>query len=168
MKRPRAISLWLSVIAGLLVTVSGLSATAQASQPQDLAAVRAATSQFHRVGEAQARGYQAFLGCLEQPGVGGMGYHYVNFSIVDLVVDPLAPESMVYAPGPAGQLQLAAVEYIVPADDWDATHADPPSLFGETFERNNTFGIYALHAWVWQHNTLGLFADWNPAVSCRN
>ncbi len=23
-----------------------------------------------------------------------------------------------------------------------------------------------MHAWVWKHNPSGMFADWNPNVSC--
>ena len=103
---------------------------------------------------------------MELPEVGGMGRHYVNFGIVDLTVDPLAPEAMVYAPGPRGQLQLGAVEYVVPADAWDAEHDQPPTLFGETFSRNEDLGIYALHAWIWKHNSLGMLEPWNPTVSC--
>jgi hypothetical protein len=26
--------------------------------------------------------------------------------------------------------------------------------------------FYALHVWVWHHNPLGLFANWNPLVEC--
>lgn len=74
---------------------------------------------------------------------------------------------MVYAPGPNGQLQLGAVEYIVPAAAWDAAHSQPPTLFGRTFELNQAFGVYALHAWIWKHNRLGMFSDWNPALSCK-
>ncbi len=157
------------MIATMLVTISlAGSATAALASGEELGAVRTATARFQRVEVAQANGYRAFLGCLQLPGVGGMGYHYVNFGIVDLTIDALAPESMVYAPGPNGQLQLAAVEYIVPAAAWDAQNRNPPTLFGQTFERINAFGIYALHAWVWKANTLGMFADWNPTVSCGN
>ena len=152
----------------VLMIAFGSAASVWASGQSELAAVRAATAQFQRVEAAEAAGYEAFLGCLELPGVGGMGYHYVNFGIVDLTVNATAPESMVYAPGPNGQMQLAAVEYIVPAAAWDAQNSEPPSLFGQTFHLNETFGIYALHAWVWKHNSLGIFADWNPAVSCGN
>jgi hypothetical protein len=133
-----------------------------------MAEVRAATSRYHRVDTARAEGFEPFLPCMEMPGVGGMGYHYVNFGIVDLTIDPLAPEAVVYAPGPQGQLQLGAVEYIVPIDAWDAENANPPVLFARRFERNESLGVYALHAWVWKNNSLGLLASWNPTVSCSN
>src|SRR5687767_7185230 len=108
---------YLPAIAALLVVAIGSAVTVSAAGSQELAEVRAATARYQNVATAEAVGYVPFLGCLEQPGVGGMGYHYVNFNIVDLTVDASAPESMVYAPGPQGQLQLGAVEYIVPADD---------------------------------------------------
>ena len=25
---------------------------------------------------------------------------------------------------------------------------------------------YIAHAWIWKHNPAGMFADWNPEVSC--
>ena len=27
-------------------------------------------------------------------------------------------------------------------------------------------GFYTLHAWIWQYNPAGLFAHWNPNVTC--
>jgi hypothetical protein len=73
----------------------------------DIREVRRATSQFHRTEAAQAAGYDLVPGldhCFENPGVGGMGFHYINVDILDLILDPLQPEAMVYAPGPNGQL----------------------------------------------------------------
>lgn len=135
---------------------------------QGMSDVRSATSRFHRVEVAEEAGYEEFLDCFYNPGVGGMGYHYVNFGILDLELDPAAPEAMVYAPGPDGQLQLGAVEYLVPIAEWDPGHSDPPTLFGQTFERNETLGVYALHAWGWKNNPSGIFEGWNPTVSCRS
>ena len=153
----------------LLAAPLGFALTGQAGSAaaaNDIAAVRAATARFQRVEVAQSEGYGPFLDCFERPGVGGMGYHYVNFEIVDLTIDPLEPEAMVYAPGPQGQLKLGAVEYIVPIDAWDEEYDQPPSLFGLTFSRNETLGVYTLHLWAWKHNSLGIFNDWNPDVSC--
>jgi hypothetical protein len=160
------------ILGAMLVLVAlafGPGTSVWAGVESELAAVRVATSQFHRVEAAADAGYVPSAGCVELPGVGGMGFHYVNFGIRDLTVDGLAPEAMVYAPGPNGQLQLAAVEYMVyPADAWDAQNPEPPSLFGQTFHRNQPRNRYDLHAWIWNHNSLGMFEDWNPAVSCSN
>jgi hypothetical protein len=27
-------------------------------------------------------------------------------------------------------------------------------------------GFYILHAWIWQTNPSGMFAHWNPEVTC--
>jgi hypothetical protein len=132
--------------------------------------VRDATEDFHSIRAAQAAGYNLVPGldyCFDNPGVGGMGFHYINVSLLDTVLDPLKPEALVYAPGNRGKLRLAAVEYIVPIAAWDAANSQPPRLFGRTYERNTTLGVYALHAWIWKHNSLGMFSDWNPKVSCK-
>jgi hypothetical protein len=135
----------------------------------DLARVRNATARFHNLRAAMAAGYNLVPGldfCFDNPPVGGMGFHYINTALLDTNVDPLMPEAMVYAPGPNGKFQLGAVEYIVPAAAWDAANSQPPTLFGRTFELNQALGVYALHAWIWSHNSLGMFNDWNPKVSC--
>jgi len=33
---------------------------------------------------------------------------------------------------------------------------------------NPVLNWYVEHAWVWTHNSAGMFADWNPDVSCRS
>ncbi len=82
------------------------------------------------------------------------------------------PEALVYAPNAAGQLKLAALEYVVIKDAWDATHASRPSLFGRSFDLTpfpNRFGLpafYSLDAWVWEPNSDGLLEPWNPRVHC--
>lgn len=94
-----------------------------------------------------------------------MGYHYINTDILDLKVDLLHPEAMVYVPSPDG-LQLGAVEYIVPAEAWDEEHKQLPKLLGQTFHLNETLGVYVLHACIWKNNSSGVFEDWNPRISC--
>ncbi len=159
---------WLLLIP-LAALVAGGAAVAVARAGDDLAPVRRATAGFHRTEAAQAAGYDLVEGldyCFESEGVGGMGFHYINAGI-DLTVDPLQPEAMVYAPGPDGQLQLGAVEYIVPQADWDAAgNTEPPSVLGQSFHLNDDLDVYVLHAWIWRNNPSGTFADYNPEVSC--
>ena len=63
---------------------------------------------------------------------------------------------------------LGAVEYIVPAAEWDATgNTEPPSVLGQSFHLNSDLGVYILHAWIFRHNSAGIFEDWNPNVSCQ-
>lgn len=159
------------ILSGLIAILALVFASsALASTQSDLAKLRQATAQFHRPEVAKAAGYDLRPGldhCFNNPGVGAMGFHYIDTSILDLTVDLLHPEAMVYVPSPNG-LQLGAVEYIVPAEPWDEEYgADaPPQLLGETFELNEALGVYVLHAWIWKNNPTGIFKGWNPNVSC--
>ena len=133
----------------------------------ELAALRSATAAFHRLERAAEAGWSdEITGCLSSPD-GAMGYHYMNFGeLLDGgTVDPLRPEALVYAPDATGAPRLVAVEYVILESDLPAT-APAPELFGQPFHFNPAFGVWALHAWVWKHNPAGMFADWNPRVSC--
>jgi len=159
-------TLIVSVVIAILALV--LVSAVQASTQSDLAKVREATAEFHRPEAAQAAGYDLVPGldhCFNKPGVGAMGYHYINTTILDLTIDLLNPEAMVYTPSPNG-LQLGAVEYIVPAAPWDEANSEPPQLMGQSFHLNTNLGVYVLHTWVWKNNPSGMFDDWNPNVSC--
>ena len=147
------------------------SASVSAQDARDNALVeqlRRATSTFHSIDAAAAAGWDvALTGCVSNPdpAVGAMGYHYVNEDIFfDGTVDPLRPELLVYAPNAAGELKLVAVEYLV----FTAANPTPPQLFGQTFHLNPAINGWVLHAWVWEHNPSGLFADFNPKVSCSS
>ena len=107
------------------------------------------------------------------PGAGTMGVYRVNGGLAgDAVIDPLAPEAVVYRPDRRGVDHLVAVEDIVFESVWDAEHDAPPSLFVHTFDFTpspNRFGLpafYSLHEWVWQHHPAGTVAVFNPAVHC--
>ena len=131
---------------------------------RQLAALRNATATFHDTTKAIAAGYTTpVTGCMSSA-LGGMGVHWADLSRFDATVEPLRPEILVYAPKPNGELQLVAVEYAVPLSAW--TSPEPPSAFGRSFHVNATFGLWVLHAWVWQPNPGGVFTDWNPRVTC--
>jgi hypothetical protein len=145
----------------------------------ELAQVRLVTAGFHRVEAAATAGYELgyvngsgvriITGCVAHPTTGAMGYHYFNKELIDdLAVDPLKPEGLVYAPGPDGRLQLAAVEYVVPGLGSNPPGVSgPPTVFGmEMVILVPAVGFYTLHAWVWRHNPAGMFAHWNPEVVC--
>jgi hypothetical protein len=165
----------LAAICVAAFTALGAASVATASQP-DVNAARQATARFHDLGKAT--GYGLFtdaqgIACIDQPGEGGMGIHYVNGALVgDPSVDARTPEALVYDPDAHGHLKLVAVEYIVDQAAWDAHNADPPSLFGEPFglvPAGNRYGLdpfYELHAWLWKPNPSGFFNDWNPRVVC--
>ena len=101
-----------------------------------------------------------------------MGVHFGNAELIgDGELDPRHPEILVYEPK-NGQLRLVAVEYVVFAEAWDANNPGPPSLLGHLLHyggRPNRYrapAAYELHVWAWKENPHGMFADWNPKVSC--
>ena len=134
-----------------------------------LDALRALEGDFEDTDGAEDEGWILLDGlnhCFDNPGVGGMGFHYINQSMLDTTVDESTPEAFVYAPAGDG-LELAAVEFIVPAPAWDESGQDGlPQAFGREFHLNSELGVYVLHAWVYKDNPAGTFEDWNPQVSC--
>jgi hypothetical protein len=139
---------------------------------RELARISGATAKFHRIPRAQAAGYDLMPplhGCIQNPGVGAMGYHYFNQELIaDLSVDPLRPEAMVYEPLANGKLRLAAVEWVVPAAAWHAAgNTEPPKVLGYDMHiLNPAVGWYIFHAWIFKRNPAGIFEDWNPDVIC--
>lgn len=132
-----------------------------------LAGLRQATAAFHQISAAEAAGWDVqATGCMELPGTGGMGEHYLNPGLMDAVPEAFAPELLVYEPQKNGTLRLVAVEFAVPFTEW--SQPDPPSIRGVPFHRNETFGLWVLHAWIWKNNPAGMFEDWNPVVSCEH
>ena len=165
--------------AAALVLLTSTASVAMASPSPSLASLRNATAKYHSIPTAEHHGYGKFkdingIACIAMPGMGAMGVHYVNATLVgdpDIIANQ--PEALVYAPGPQGKLTLAAVEYVVVKAAWDATHKARPKLFGHTFNFTNApnrFGLppfYSLHVWVWKHNPAGMFEMWNPNVHCN-
>lgn len=161
-------SVSLSFAATGLVALSAAAAPVHpASVNLELAELRRATAPFHQLDRAFIAGWtQDITGCLSSP-EGGMGYHFANFeALMDGgVAEALRPEFLVYAPSAGGGLKLVAVEYLVFAEE--VPSGGPiPVLFGEQFHFNPDVNAWVLHAWIWQHNPSGTFADWNPTVSC--
>lgn len=155
-------------IAGLTHAQSSLS-TVEPTLDQ-LAAVRTQLAAFEDVAAAGAAGYERFGDCMRGP-QGAQGIHYRNVgTITDPVLDPDAPELLMYEPRADGTLRLIGAEWIVFQHAWhDAGNAAAPALFGRELSLNTTLldePFYALHLWVWQYNPLGLFANWNPLVRC--
>jgi|SRR5687768_5139490 len=155
----------LQALAGIALLVALASSVSPAKGQSELEALKTATAKYQSVDAAMAAGYKPFMDCFDNPGVGGMGYHYVNGDLMDLKVEALAPEAMVYVRDAAGKMQLVGVEYIVPAKEWDAAHNEMPSLYGRMFHLNEKLGVHVLHAWVWEDNPSGVFEDWNPRIS---
>jgi hypothetical protein len=151
-------------IAGVAMTLLTIP-EAQASNGDDelaVAGVRQATDSFHYLDKATAAQYAPLLACFDLPGVGGMGQHYADTSRFDATIEANRPEALVYEVD-QNRLQLVAVEYIVPWSSW--VSSDPPRLFGHDFTSVTSLQIWALHAWIWRPNPLGMFANYNPRVS---
>jgi hypothetical protein len=134
--------------------------------------VRMATGAYHSLDAAVADGFVPFdleggvdATCFDSES-GGMGIHYVR-NIDDTVVTT-DPEAMVYELTPDGGTRLVAVEYIVPqefVEDEAGTVVSLPSVLGQDFHKHAFLPVYILHAWVWDENPDGFFADFNPNVT---
>lgn len=139
---------------------------AAAGVAEDLARVRAATAGFKDIAAAQAAGYPtATPPCLANPPAGGMGHHYVNRAHVDGRLELERPEILLYAPDGSGKLKLVAVEYIIPYRILPP-ESEAPRIFGQALRQSESLKLWYLHVWAWEENPAGLFADWNPAVTC--
>jgi hypothetical protein len=80
----------------------------------------------------------------------------------------LQPEVLVYAPGENGKLKLLAVEWVVRGQNSNPPGvSSPPTVLGMPMHiLVPAVGFYIMHAWVWKANPAGMFADFNPEVSC--
>jgi hypothetical protein len=159
-----------------LVAAAPTAAAAPSGDP--LANARDATAIYTEPTAALASGYElltdaAGIACIDQPGSGAMGVHYVKGALIQSgSLDAARPQALVYEVQPSGELRLVALEYVLFQSAWDATHSAPPTLFGQKFmltPADNRFGLpafYSLHAWIWKHNPRGTFEPWNPQVHC--
>jgi hypothetical protein len=159
-----------------------------------LAAVRRATAAFHDVDTAIAAGYLSPVGghC-EEIAAGAMGIHSTNPALLQnqaLVAEQ--PEVLLYLPSGDGTYRLVGVEYLqtlllrntqtgqvgpwFSPNPWPAHYAivnSTPSMFGQTFQGpmpGHVPGMpwhYDLHVWIWRPNPSGMFAQWNPSISCQ-
>ncbi len=132
---------------------------------RDVARARAATARFRMEDAAVAAGYPAATHCVENQPAGGMGLHYQNGALLDTTLDVERPEILVYEKQSDGRIKLNGVEYLVPIAAWKRDEA--PTLMGQPLKRADQLGVWYLHAWIWEPNPSGLFADWNPRVKCR-
>jgi hypothetical protein len=170
-----------------------LSDLARAGNAQSLAALRQVTAAYHDLDAAASAGYGLLVappataadGCISDPSMGGMGYHYTRANnLGDDAIDLLDPEFLVYAPvnGPLQdgvvKRRLAAVEYFLPfTTRWPAPgttgFTKAPSLhdFPSTsdlpdvpFTATNRFGGWMFHIWLWENNSPGMFVNFNTSV----
>ena len=132
------------LVAAMVASVAATSQVAAGALSGDpklsprLAEVKRATAKYHSLEVALADGYIPFgdpLPCVENPGVGTMGYHYYNPTLLfDGVLDPTRPELLVYAPSGNG-VRLGAVEYMMPLSTWNSI--DPPEHLRQALRRSH-------------------------------
>ena len=120
---------------------------------------------------------------------GPMGFHTPNPALMDQQVMATQPEALLYIGSGQGH-RLTGVEYVKPvllrspsgtvapwfgAAPWPSTYvvvSSTPSLFGQTFQgpmpghSPSEPWHYDLHVWIWKHNPAGMFAPFNPTISC--
>jgi hypothetical protein len=168
----RSIIFLTTIFALAAVTVSLSAAAGAGDDPWQ--AVKAATARYNSFEQAAKDGYSvAGEPCVASP-FGTMGFHAVNPALMaDSMIDPLRPEILLYVPNKNGKLKLVGVEYWkADADGNLATDDDRPSIFGQPFDgpmpgHTLTMPVhYDLHVWLFEANPSGMFAPFNPAVSC--
>lgn len=159
----------LPVLASTACSDSGTEAEADQTE-----LMKQATQAYQEVEAALADGFVQLSECVASP-AGGMGFHYGNpVRIADAVVDPELPEVLLYAPAQNGALRLVGVEFMVHEAAWQgAGNSGSPVVAGQAFDPPNPNHpdpnlreFYTLHAWVWLENPNGVFAPFNPSVSC--
>jgi hypothetical protein len=142
-------------------------------QDKDVSSLRQAIASIQALSAAQQAGYTVAVGdptdghtCLSDPQAGAMGVHYLNTSLVSGSPVVTQPQIMIYEPQQDGSTKFVGVEFIIPY----SVHGEdqsPPELFGQQFMKNATFQLWGLHVWVGRSNPSGMFAMWNPDVSCQ-
>ena len=125
----------------------------------ELQQARAASARYRNFDNATADGYQDINVIVPE-----MGHHYLKMANLDINFDYKKPELLVYNREHDGSMKLVAVEYAVPID---LTPTTAPAGFtgnADVWDRNTFFGLWLLHAWVWEYNPNGVFNPTNPEV----
>jgi hypothetical protein len=125
---------------------------------------------------------------------GAMGIHYFRPDLLGITAPPsprvngvgthtdfLKPSILIYEPQADGSMALVAVENLVFAAAWKAAgNAEPPSFHGVPYDSmidDPTTPIdeahmfephFDRHVWIYRDNPNGVFAQFNPSVSCVN
>ncbi|HET9903185.1 MAG TPA: hypothetical protein VFQ27_05735 [Xanthobacteraceae bacterium] len=125
--------------------------------------------------------------------LGAMGIHFFRPDLLGISRPPnprvdgtgthtdfLRPSILIYEPQADGSLELVAVENLVFAKAWkEAGHDAPPSFHGVVYdtmvddpatpvdEAHMFEPHHDRHVWVFRDNPNGVFAPFNPAVTCR-
>lgn len=162
----------LVLYATLIGALAGAASAQERIQPtiDQLRSFRTMLAAYEDVHAALAAGFERFGDCMSGP-QGAQGIHFTNESrIGEVALDETQPDVLMYEPRPDGTLRLVGAEFLVFQAAWHgAGNAPSPALLGREFSLNTTLldqPFYALHVWAWHYNPLGLFANWNPLVTC--
>ena len=140
------------------------SATLQSLQTNEaILTLQRVTAKYHDLTIATNEGFVLLHPCESRGDEGPVGTVYINFErLLDGVIDPASPDALIYRPGLNGRLELAGAEFAIPY----TMASERPQFLGASFQNEDEFGVYALHAWIWLDNPNGMFAETNPRVSC--
>lgn len=126
--------------------------------------------------------------------LGAMGIHYVRMDLLGITEPPnprvkgngthfdfKKPSILIYEPQADNSLELVAVENLVFAESWRAAgHSSKPTFHGVEFdtmaddpatkvdEAHMFEPHYDRHVWLYRDNPNGIFAPFNPAVTCKH
>jgi hypothetical protein len=166
MKTVIRIALCAAVVPVVWAAACKSDSTTAPAEPQGVEQLRASLAPYSSLALAKNAGYSAAItDCMSNGDQGAMGVHFGNTSLFDATSDALRPEVLIYEPGTNGEMSLVGVEFLVPYAAIAKTAA-APELFGQKFQQNDVFGVWALHVWTHRTNPTGLFASWNPRVHC--
>lgn len=130
-----------------------------------LTAMAEATGRYHDLELAKREGFVFLHGCEVRGDEGPVGIVYIHVGrLMDGVIDPAAPDGLIYEPRKNDKPKLIGVEFAMPYALW--SNQQPPSFLGRTFQAEDEFGVWGLHVWLWTVNPEGLFAESNPRVAC--
>lgn len=126
--------------------------------------------------------------------LGAMGVHYFRPDLLGITKPPSPrvngdgthtdfrkPAILIYEPQADGSLQLVAVENLVFAEAWKAKgNGERPSFHGVSYDAMSDDPATAAdeahmfephfdrHVWIYRYNPNGVFAPFNPNVSCAH
>jgi hypothetical protein len=125
--------------------------------------------------------------------LGAMGIHFFRPDVLGISGPPNprvngngthtdfnTPAILIYEPQADGSLELVAVENLVFQKAWkEAGHNEPPSFHGVAWDRMQDDPATEIdeahmfephfdrHVWLYRENPNGMFAQFNPNVSCK-
>jgi hypothetical protein len=126
---------------------------------QELNNARSATAKYQSIAVAFADGY-ADIDVVRE----NMGFHFLKASLLDTIFDPTRPEILVYNKKPNGEFELVALEYAVPISQMPNSAPSGFTGSADVWKYDTYFGLWLLHAWVWEYNPDGVFNPTNPLV----